>query len=177
MGKKRFSLEIAALIGENLKSQLESSCDRVEIVGSIRRKKPEVGDIELLCIPKVNDFGLDLLDRKLHEVIATDILDYRLNERGSRVYGKSNKLLVHKESGIPIDIFSTNADCWWVSMVIRTGSAQNNIMLAETARRKGWKLLAYGAGYQDEEGNMIKCNSETEVFNLVGLQYMEPERR
>ena len=45
-------LQKAKAIAEELKALLEPVCQRVEIAGSIRRQKPEVGDIELLVIPK-----------------------------------------------------------------------------------------------------------------------------
>ena len=33
---------------------LAPHCDRIEIAGSIRRQKPTIGDIEVVCIPKQN---------------------------------------------------------------------------------------------------------------------------
>ena len=44
-------LEKARDIAEKIEAVLESSCERIMIAGSIRRRKPDVGDIELLCIP------------------------------------------------------------------------------------------------------------------------------
>jgi len=44
-------IEIARAIAEELKWKLEGGCDRVEIVGDIRRRKPEISEIKLLCIP------------------------------------------------------------------------------------------------------------------------------
>jgi len=46
------NLESAQTLAEALKHHLEPYCERIEIGGSIRRKKPEVKDIELICIPK-----------------------------------------------------------------------------------------------------------------------------
>ncbi|MBU2597552.1 MAG: hypothetical protein KJ757_08345 [Planctomycetes bacterium] len=56
-------LQKAKAIAEELKSLLEPACERITIAGSIRRQKPDVGDIELLCIPKYVD-GVDQLDRR-----------------------------------------------------------------------------------------------------------------
>ncbi len=44
-------LEKARSIAEELKNQLQESCHRLEIVGGIRRQKPEVDKISILCIP------------------------------------------------------------------------------------------------------------------------------
>ena len=35
-------------IAEKTKAQLAPYCERIEIAGSIRRKKPDVGDIEIV---------------------------------------------------------------------------------------------------------------------------------
>lgn len=48
----------ALVIAEKIKAQLAPHCDRIEIAGSIRRKKPEVKDIEIVVIPKPYEVGL-----------------------------------------------------------------------------------------------------------------------
>ncbi len=118
-------LEKAKAIAEKIKAILESSCDRLIIAGSIRRRKPEVGDIELLVIPKYVG-GVDILDAKIQTMIYYDMLGYRLNKLGSKVYGPKNKLMVHIPSGIGLDVFSTTAECWPVALVVRTGGKVTN---------------------------------------------------
>jgi hypothetical protein len=44
-------LEQAKELAEAAKAELEPYCHRIEIAGSIRRQKPDVGDIELVCVP------------------------------------------------------------------------------------------------------------------------------
>jgi len=55
-------LNKARKIAETLKAALEGSCERIEIAGSIRRRKLDPVDIELLCIPRFDD-GVDLFER------------------------------------------------------------------------------------------------------------------
>jgi len=168
-------LEKAKAIAEKIKAVLESSCERIVIAGSIRRQKPDVGDIELLCIPKYIA-GVDMLDAKIQTLIHFDMLGYRLNKLGSKVYGAKNKLLVHP-SGIGVDIFSTDEQCWPVALVVRTGGKVTNQRIAMAAIRKGWHLRAYGSGFSTPDGDIV-CNSEREVFEAVDLPYLEPwERR
>lgn len=50
-------LEQAQQIAEALKADLKPYCEKIEIGGSIRRKKPEPNDIELVCIPKFAEVG------------------------------------------------------------------------------------------------------------------------
>jgi DNA polymerase (family 10) len=165
----------AKAIAEELKGLLEPSCQRIEIAGSIRRQKPEVGDIELLCIPKFVD-GVDQLDREIGALVVQRILGFRRNKRGSRVYGPKNKLMVHLPSGIGVDIFSTDERCWPVALVVRTGGEKTNKRIAVAAIKKGWRWHAYGSGFSTPDGELV-CRSERDVFEFVGLLYLEPWER
>jgi len=168
-------LQRAKAIAEKIKAVLESSCERIVIAGSIRRQKPEVGDIELLIIPKYID-GVDMLDTKIQTMIHFEMLGYRLNKRGSKVYGPKNKLLVHLPSGFGVDVFSTTAECWPVALFVRTGGKITNKRIATAAIRKGWQFHAYGRGFTTPDGEIV-CHSEHEIFKVVGLPCKEPWER
>jgi len=170
-------LEKAKAIAEKIKAILESSCERIVVAGSIRRQKPDVGDIELLCIPKYIA-GVDMLDAKIQTMIHFDMLGYRLNKLGSKVYGPKNKLLVHLPSGIGVDVFSTPEECWPVALVVRTGGERTNKEIASRAIEHGMRFHAYGRGFTRADGSELVCQSEADVFRAVGLAYREPwERR
>lgn len=171
----RVELARARLIAEELKALLAPECQRIEVAGSIRRRKPFPNDIELLCIPKYVD-GVDQLDEEIKKLMAEGLLGHRRNVRGSIAYGPKNKLLVHLPSGIGVDVFSTDEECWWVSLVVRTGGEVTNKRIATAALRKGWHLQAYGHGFSTPQGDVV-CRAEDEVFRAVGLPYMAPERR
>ena len=171
----RVKAEAARQVAEALKARLEPYCERVEIAGSLRRQMPEVGDIELLVIPK-HEGKVDLLSKALKHLIFQGILDYRRNKRGSLMYGPKNKFLLHRASGIPVDIFTTNDECWPMALAIRTGPKESNIAIATAAQRRGWRLKSYGDGFDTPKGH-VRCHSEREVFELVGLPYRLPEER
>jgi DNA polymerase (family 10) len=168
-------LSKAREIGETLKFLLTGSYERMVVAGSIRRRKPEVGDIELLCIPRFEN-GVDMLDKELGKMRDLGILDLRRNKRGSTTYGPKNKLMVHVPSGIGVDIFSTTEECWPVALVVRTGGKQTNIRISMAALAKGYEFHAYGSGFSTPQGEIV-CRSEQEVFDAVGLPYREPWER
>ena len=165
----------ARAIAEELKGLLEPGCQRIEIAGSIRRQKPDVGDVELLCIPKLLA-GLDRLDQEIMDLMFQGILGFRLNKLGRRAYGSKNKLMLHLLSGIGVDIFSTDAQCWAVALVVRTGGVITNKRIASAALGKGWRWHAYGDGFDTPDGH-ITCSTEREVFEAVNLPYKEPWER
>jgi len=165
-------------IAEDLKRRLEPDCERAAIAGSIRRQKPEVGDVELLCIPKYGGVNNEVnrLDQALVDLMLGGILRLRLNKLGRSVYGPKNKLMYHVPSGIGVDIFSTDEICWPVALVVRTGGVETNKRIAMAAIRKGWHLRAYGRGFTTPDGEMV-CRSERDVFEFVDLPYLEPWER
>jgi len=165
-----------AIAGE-LAEMLKPACLRIEIAGSIRRRRLEVGDIELLCIPKFDE-GVDLLERELGWHMVNGVLDYRPDKRGRIAYGPKNKLLLHKPSGIGVDIFSTTEECWPVALVVRTGGKHTNIEISRRAMERGLHFHAYGRGFTRADNSELVCYSEEDVFKAVGLRYLEPwERR
>lgn len=170
-------LERAKAIAERLKDLLELACERIEIGGSIRRRKPDVGDIELVCIPKYVA-GVDQLDRQIRALLVQGVLDFRRNKLGSAVYGPKNKLLQHCDSGIGVDIFSTDDECWPVTLFVRTGGEKTNKEIASRALERSMRFHAYGRGFTQPDGSELICRSEADVFRAVGLAYKEPwERR
>lgn len=171
----RVRAEEARKVAEDLKARLEPCCERIEIAGSLRRQLPDVGDIEFLIVPK-REGTVDLLDRALTRLIFDGVLDFRRNKRGSRVYGRQNKLLFHVPSGIGVDVFSTDEKRWAIALVVRTGSEGTNKQIAMAALKRGWRFRAYGDGYDTPQGH-ITCRSEREVFEVVGMPYLEPWER
>jgi DNA polymerase/3'-5' exonuclease PolX len=156
---------------------LKPHCERIWIAGSLRRHKSTVGDIELLIIPKIEAGIVDRADAAIRSAISEGMLGYRLNARGSHTYGAQNKLLVYKHTGIGVDIFSTDQERWPVALVVRTGGAETNKMIATAAIRKGWRFNAYGSGFTKGDGTKVVCLTEREVFEAVDLEYLAPEAR
>jgi len=167
-------LEKAKVITENLKSLLVPVCEKIEVAGSIRRQKPEVGDIELLCIPRYVA-GVDQLDREIGALLVQGTLGFRLNKRGSRVYGPKNKLLVHI-NGIAVDIFSSTEANWGMALFVRTGPKEWNIRAMSRFRELGMQGHAYG-GISAADGKEISCPDEETVFRYLGWRYVPPEER
>ena len=164
-------LQKAKAIAEKIKAILVPACQRVVIAGSIRRQNPEVGDIELLCVPKYID-GVDMLDAKIQTMIHFDMLGYRLNKLGSKVYGPKNKLLVHLPSGFGVDLFSTAEDNWGMALFVRTGPREWNIRAMARFRALGMQGHAYGG--ISAAGKEISCPDEEAVFQCLGWAYVPP---
>lgn len=185
--RTRFPFDQAIGVAHALKNCIP--CKRIQAAGSLRRKRADVGDIELLLIPAdpVRErnpadlfewISVSPTDKAICAMISQGVLEKRKNVMGLETYGEKNKLMRHLPSGIPVDLFSTDPDCWFVSLVIRTGSKETNLRLTMGAQKLGRRLLAYGAGVRDNQtGEIFPCRSERDVFDLCGVPYLEPEER
>ena len=181
---RTWPLAEAREVAEELITLLRPACEKIAVAGSVRRRKDQVGDIELLCISKVlsdlDFFGKStdyaILDKMLVGIIGDGLLDYRLNRKGSRAFGPLNKLLVHRPSGIGVDIFSTTAENWGLSLLVRTGSRSFNIKVMTRFRSLGMQGHAYG-GVTDQHGRDLACPTEEEVFRILQWPFVAPEQR
>lgn len=187
--KKRWPRAAALAVAKELCAALQPVTRRLIVAGSLRRRKPEVGDVEILYVPKFETQQFDffstreanLVDRLLQSLLAVGTLQKRPNVNGSFAWGDKNKLALHP-SGIPVDFFSATEENWFNYLVCRTGGAENNVLIANAAIRRGWKWNPYGPGFSrggplagPEQNHPVK--SEREVFEFAGLPYREPWER
>ncbi|ODU25008.1 MAG: hypothetical protein ABS95_01125 [Verrucomicrobia bacterium SCN 57-15] len=182
-GKQKFPRDLALTVARDILARLDT--ERVIVAGSLRRRKKEVGDIEILYIPKFETRAADffsthkvnLTDTSIQQMIKSGIIRPRENVLGRTTWGDKNKLAVDVASGIPVDLFATTASAWFNYLVCRTGSAENNIRISAAAQAKGWSWHPYALGFTNEGGQPVRVESEEDVFRLVGLPYLEPWNR
>lgn len=182
--KTRWPHAEAFALALEIQAALDPFCYKTVIAGSLRRNRPDVGDIELLFIPRteMRQAGLfdlepfDLANEELDRWLLAGTITKRPSVDGRFTYGPKNKLCIHS-SGIPIDFFSTTIENWHVSLVIRTGGKATNLKLTNGAISKGAHLNAYGSGVTLQNQKIIPATSERHVFELCGVPYQEPEFR
>ena len=185
MSEMRYPYAEALKVANEIVDTLMPACTHIEIAGSLRRERPDVGDIEILYIPRIEEtddpcdfFGkmeLNRVDEKLEKLTGI-FFERRLNILGREVYGDKNKLMRHIKSGIPVDFFAATTENWFNYLVCRTGPADSNKAICNAAIAKGLKWHPYGAGFSNGAGWMI-VPSERAVFDFVGLPYKEPRDR
>lgn len=155
----------ALKIAEETLEQLRPHCHRCEIAGSIRRKKDEVKDIEIVAIPKPYDIGL------LESGITTVVNKWKM-VKGKLPCKYTQRIL---PQGIKLDLFFADEINWGYIYAIRTGSAEySHNVLAKAWCRKG---LKGDDGYLTRNGYVIPVPEEQDLFNLIGVEYVAPENR
>ena len=152
-------LKRARGIAQEVVKRLSPYCQRIEVAGSIRRKKRQVNDIDLVLVP--NDLW------NLHHEIM----------RLGQVRMSGNKIMRVMASNTQVDIYIADEATWATLLLIRTGSAENNIRPATLAKKRGWHLAASGDGLFNERGERIAGDTEESIYQALGLPYQEPEER
>jgi DNA polymerase/3'-5' exonuclease PolX len=184
--KQRWPAAIARKVAEELIAELMPCCEQICVAGSLRRGKSDVGDIEILyvshtgqvCVPgELFPKSGSLADELIEHWLAQGVITKRFNINGSAAWGSLNKLAVHASSGIPVDLFATTTERWFVSLVVRTGSKEMNTTLASSALRRRMQLHVYGVLENTKTGEQIIPQSEREVFERLGVPYREPTER
>lgn len=177
------ALEVARRIFAELKEWCEPGYCKA--VGSLRRQKPFVSDIEFLFVPLVKETQEGFFDKRtvnlveayLESKLASGEFAKRPNVNGHFAWGPKNKLAIDTASRIPLDLFTTTKENWWVSLVIRTGSKETNLKLTTGAQRQGATLNAYGAGVMWSDGTVTPATSEAHVFEMCGVPFKEARDR
>ena len=161
----------AIIIAERVKAQLAPHCDRIEIAGSIRRRKPDVGDIEIVCIPSRTASG----HRSVAWVMA--VIGAGRPMKGDPRIARYVQFQTRGGDGpiINVDIFTATPSNWGLIYAIRTGSADfSHWTLACGWVRNGYKSVD---GMLTRNGVAIDVPEERDLFRMAGIEYRDPELR
>ncbi|HEU4597206.1 MAG TPA: hypothetical protein VFS10_18895 [Pyrinomonadaceae bacterium] len=184
----------AKQIADRLVREMSPFCSRVEVAGSIRRGCQVVKDIELVAVPlweegerpasTLFDLGGDVPRVNLLHVwaMSAGVHDLRWIKPGTSVIvewepkpeGKYWRALVVGE--IKLDLFLTTEEQWGLIYLIRTGSAEFSQAVMTYAKYHTCYHVEGGA-LCDRRGQKLETRSEREVFDLLGLDYVEPRER
>ncbi|MCP8322735.1 MAG: DNA polymerase/3'-5' exonuclease PolX [Candidatus Methylarchaceae archaeon HK02M2] len=160
--KERNLLGYIIPISENLRNELNKSkfVDKVEITGSIRRKKETIRDIDILVITKKPE----------------KIMDFFTSYDGViRVVAKGkSKSTVKLKEGIQSDLRVIERKSFGAALMYFTGSKEFNVEMRRVAIKKGLKLNEYGLF---KDGKQKVGKTEEEIFQRLGMTYIEPELR
>lgn len=166
--EKRYPLAEAEAIALKVLEQLKPYCIRAEIAGSIRRKKADCGDVEIVAVPLPYSTGL------LEDGIAS-VVNKWLKIKGEMEYGKTKYTQRVLPEGIKLDLFFAEEGNWGHTFAIRTGSADySHKVLANGWVRQGFKSEG---GYLFRDGERYEIREEKDLFKLIGIPFVEPEYR
>jgi DNA polymerase/3'-5' exonuclease PolX len=181
----RLPLERAREVATTAISLLATNCERIEVAGSIRRQRPEVGDVEIVCVPQlVNGPFISMFERPrkvsaLEKRVTNLLRSGSLQAHPTRpANGERYKRLWIPSANVQLDLFIVlpgGPAEWGPIFAIRTGPAAYSQACVTALRRKGW--VCREGRVLDERGNVVPCPEEQDFFEACGVPYLRPEER
>jgi len=142
---------------------LMDTTEKIAIVGSLRRKEKEVGDID-------------------YQIIGNpyDVAEYFSDRDWSYESGGSKRQIWLAPSGLYLNCFYTKWVHWGAALMHNTGPSRYNIRKRYLIKNKGGILNQYGLYMQKTEKDdytLIASQTEQDIYDALGWTYCKPEDR
>lgn len=172
----RLTLGRALEIVERVVADLEPTVAEIKCVGSVRRRRPDVGDIELLARPLVD---VDLFGAQAPRL---DILRASLMEMGAWVKGGDRMMQItdlHGVKGLNLDLFICTPPAAWGSLLaIRTGPAALGQYVVTKMRRFRYRHVdGHALDTSQHPPTLVPTDTEEQFFALAQVPCVPPPER
>ncbi|MGM0410349.1 MAG: DNA polymerase/3'-5' exonuclease PolX [Bacillota bacterium] len=150
---------------EELKAAKNLSFE-IEIAGSFRRKKELITDIDILIITSQA--------KKIRKLIKDSSFLRDIIKEGE------NSISIYIKDGIRVDFRLLNKENKAAALQYFTGSKEHNVKIRKLAKEKSFKLNEYNLislNKKDDSEEKVEVNSESDIYNKLGLEYIVPELR
>lgn len=168
---------VAGKVIEAIRPHVEGGL--ITVAGSLRRCRPEVGDVDILAVVPPAEVPL---------VFAA------LNGLGGELVGGGASRVYAGIDGLHVDVVFTTAASWGAALMHCTGSKETNIIQRARANAVGLTLNEYGLWQPvpstetrvnrlgkvvpvPAQAKLVAGATEEEVYRALGLDFMPPERR
>jgi DNA polymerase/3'-5' exonuclease PolX len=177
-----FSYHNASRVAHDFLKHIQEVCDKHQIVGSLRRQRDFVNDIDILVIPKIHEttdqtlfaepVTVSLLDQRIDKLAADGIIKFIVNGPKLKRFDVSAR-----PKPISVDLYVATPVTWATLLLVRTGSRLHNIKLAKRANELHMILKADGTGLLSPGGTLLPMQDEIDIFRELKLQFRLPQER
>ena len=162
-------------VAKKVEAVLEPLVVRMQLAGSVRRKKRYVRDIEFVVEPVMEQ---DLFEETMGPVL--DELRWEVCLLGTWVKGGERLMQVSDVlgvEGLDLELYLCHPPAQWGSLLaIRTGPAALGV-LAMTNMKKRFLWHEDGRVLDTRTNMILPTPEEEDYFRLAGLEYLPPEER
>ena len=173
---ERIARQQATPIVEALVAMFAPHCDWISPGGSYRREKADIGDVEIVAIPKPT------LLAHMDELVASGVIAKKIyvdkNGRKSHRWGPKYRAFVFTHDGVSIkfDSFLCDMDSRGHIFELRTGPADKNEWMMSAFHRFNAPFKVQG-GYIWSGIQKLHIPDEQAYFDLLGIPFIEPKDR
>ena len=149
------------------------------VCGSYRRLKDTSGDVDFIIIHQNYKTNEDTLQINYLDVVIKKLIeDNFIIDSLTRTDVKTKYMGIFKwKNSMPrrIDIRIFPLESYYSAILYFTGSKDFNRQMRLNAIANDYTLNEYGLYY--ENNKMFKVNSEKEIFDLLSMEYITPDKR
>jgi DNA polymerase (family X) len=164
IGKKRHLLGDIYPLVKQIENYLANSeyVSMVTSVGSFRRMKETIGDIDFLVVSENPD---KIINSFINMPEVKEILS-----KGS------TKAFIKFNNGLDSDLLVVPKESYGAALQYFTGSKEHGIALRRLAQSKALRLNEWGL-FDTKSDRKISGDSEEHLYNELGLEWIPPEMR
>ncbi len=169
LARRRILLWEALQIARHLEREVGqiAGIERVQVAGSLRRRRETIGDFDLLGLASEERFS-EIMRRFVRFPEVEEVL-----VEGPR---KSSVVMRFGGERRQVDFRLFKREEWGAALQYFTGSKQHNVHLREIAKERGLKLNEYGV-FRIEDGARVAGETEEGVYGALGMACPPPEIR
>lgn len=186
-GQKRMNVASAAEIARKFVDVLKDlkEIGRIDIVGSLRRGKETIGDIDILAAVTTDDRRKTKDDDVSSRVprpssCVEKVMNVFVNlpmVKSINAHGETKSSVLTKEN-IQVDLRVVDAQIYGAALLHMTGSQAFNVSIRQLAIKNGMKVSEYGVFETDGgQEKLIACDTEEKCFKALGMPFVPPELR
>jgi DNA polymerase (family 10) len=148
--------------------------ERVEVAGSLRRRRETVGDVDLLALCDSDG-----------EAVIRHFVAFPGAERVEAAGGTKGNIVLR--SGLSIDLRVIPRESFGAALQYFTGSKDHNVAIRMRAVRDGFRVNEWGVfripedvdpeDVGKEDGDRLAGETEEGVYEALGMEWVSPEMR
>jgi DNA polymerase (family 10) len=135
---------------------------KIIVVGSFRRMKETIGDIDILVASKYPTKVID-------DFISMPHIKEVLSQGTSKAFVRLN-------NGTDTDLLVVPEDSYGSASLYFTGSKEHGIALRKIAQAHGYRLNEWGL-FDNTTGQKLAGESESGIYSMLDLEWIPPEMR
>lgn len=172
------NLDRAEALATRVKARLAPHCERIEIAGSIRRRREWVNDIDLVILPRAGE--RETIQAQIRsgcgvEVEGPQNCIYRMPPKPNSGGYEWIQLDIFFARPAQQDLLGSTPGNFGTLLVCRTGSKEHNIWLVEHAKRQGLLWKPYAGVFDGDR--CLASEEEADIFATLDLPFIPPLKR
>lgn len=161
----RMLVSDALPIAEEIMTYMKENAplERIDYVGSLRRMKETIGDIDVLVVSDEPEKVMDAFTSLpgIQKIISK---------------GRTKSTIMLEERDTHVDLRVIERESYAAALQYFTGSKEHNIASREAAIKKGYKLSEYGL-FQKKDNKKVPIEDEIALYEKLGFSFIAPELR